>query len=130
MGHARILVVDDDRSNVLVVSKLLADAGFTVDTACEGSAALKLVKQNQYALAVLDYQMPEMDGVELYQKIIEIQPDVRGIFLTAFTTLDTVYPAIMSGIERVLAKPVVRDELIRILSNNGARGIARFGRVR
>lgn len=117
MGQARVLVVDDDRSNVLVVSKLLKDAGFEVDTACDGKTALQMVEKNAYVVAVLDYQMPEMDGVELFQKVSAIQPDIRGIFLTAFTTLDTVYPAIMSGIERVLAKPVVRDELVPLVES-------------
>ena len=88
-----------------------------MDTACDGETALKLVDEHPYALAVLDYQMPHMDGVELYQQIIQRQPDVLGVFLTAFTTLDTVYPAIMSGIERVLAKPVVRDELVLLVES-------------
>src|SRR6478752_4555816 len=87
MGDARVLVVDDDRANVRLVSKLLTDAGFAVDTACDGESALELVKQNRYAVAVLDYQMPGMNGVELYQQVVDMQPDVRGIFLTAFTTL-------------------------------------------
>lgn len=117
MGDARVLVVDDDRANVRLVSKLLTDAGFAVDTACDGESALELVKQNRYAVAVLDYQMPGMNGVELYQQIVNMQSDVRGIFLTAFTTLDTVYPAIMSGIERVLAKPVARDELVPLVES-------------
>jgi CheY-like chemotaxis protein len=117
MGEPRVLVVDDDRANVVVVAKLLTDAGFKVDTACDGKQALELVQRHPYVVAVLDYQMPEMDGVELYQKIVAIRPEVRGIFLTAFTTLDTVYPAIMSGIERVLAKPVIRDELVPLVES-------------
>jgi DNA-binding response OmpR family regulator len=116
-NDSRLLVVDDDRTNCQLVSKFLTDAGYRVDTACDGAAALKLVELHPYALAVLDYQMPHMDGVELYQQIIRRQPDVLGVFLTAFTTLDTVYPAIMSGIERVLAKPVHCDELVSLVES-------------
>jgi CheY-like chemotaxis protein len=117
MPEARLLVVDDDRANCLLVSRILSEAGYTVDTACEGSAALDLVERHSYALAVLDYQMPNMNGVELFQRVVNRQPNVRGVFLTAFATLDTVYPAVMSGIERVLAKPVNRDELLPLVES-------------
>lgn len=111
MNSVRLLVVDDDRSNCALVSKSLTEAGYAVDVAYEGIGALKLVELNRYALAVLDYQMPGMDGVELYQRIREISPATIGVFLTAFTTLDTVYPAISAGVERVLPKPVQLEEL-------------------
>ena len=80
-----------------------------------GPEALELVASRPYALAVLDYQMPGMNGVELYQKIREVRGDVAAIFLTAFTTLDTVYPAIAAGAERILAKPVRSDELFPLV---------------
>src|SRR5947209_7963927 len=108
----QLLVVDDDRSNCAIVSRLLADQGYEVDVANGGVEALELVAQHPYVLAVLDYQMPGMDGVELYRRIREMRPALIGVFLTAFTTLNTVYPAIEAGVERILAKPVNRDELI------------------
>jgi len=117
MSEIRLLVVDDDRANTELVSRILGDAGYTVESASDGPSALELVRQRPFSLAVLDYQMPEMDGVELYKNIVEIQPDVVGVFLTSYTSLDTVYPAIMSGIERILPKPVVRDELIALVRN-------------
>jgi CheY-like chemotaxis protein len=115
MPRPHLLVVDDDRSNCAIVSRLLTDQGFPVDVANDGPEALELVSQQPYALAVIDYQMPGMDGVELYRRIRELRPELVGVFLTAFTTLSTVYPAIEAGVERVLAKPVNRDELIPLV---------------
>lgn len=115
MSEIHLLVVDDDRSNCAVVSSLLTKEGYQVDVANDGEHALKMVENRPYSLALLDYQMPGMDGVELYRKIREKRPDTLGVFLTAYTTLDTVYPAITAGAERVLAKPVNRDELIPLI---------------
>jgi CheY-like chemotaxis protein len=89
--------------------------GYSVDIAYNGEAALELVSRNQYDLALLDYQMPGMDGVELFERIREQEPDIRGVFLTAYTRIDTVFSAIDAGAFRVLSKPVDFNELLPIL---------------
>jgi CheY-like chemotaxis protein len=108
-----MLIVDDDRAQRNLVAQILADRGYDVDTASNGFEALELASRRPYELAVLDYQMPGMDGVELFQRLKELHPDIVGIFVTAYTTLDTVYPAITAGVERVLAKPVDAAELVQ-----------------
>ncbi len=112
--HTRVLVVDDDRSNAELVSRTLASRGYAVDTAPDGTAALQLVKQHEYQLAVVDYQMPGMNGVELFRHAREIQPDLFGVFLTAYANINTVFPAIDAGAERVLSKPLNCEELLRL----------------
>jgi DNA-binding response OmpR family regulator len=115
MSDARVLVVDDDRSVSGVVAAILTDRGYAVDVASDGRSALKLVAENSYILAVLDYQMPDMDGVEVFRRARERQPDLLGIFLTAYANINTVFPAIDAGIERVLAKPPSRRELVPVV---------------
>jgi len=115
MNSFSVLVVDDDRGTCAQTAKILIDSGYTVDIAYDGMSALEIVSRNPYALVVLDYQMPELNGVELYRRIRHVRPETAGIFLTAYTTLDTVYPAISAGIERVLAKPVKREELLTLV---------------
>jgi len=68
-------------------------------------------------LAVLDYQMPGMDGIELFARMQRIHPALPGVFLTAYPTINTVFPAIGVGIERVLAKPVDSHELIPLVES-------------
>ena len=124
-GHAsnlRVLVVDDDRSNSEIVSKVLAAHGYAVDAAPNGQAALELVKQHPYRLAVVDYQMPGMNGVEFFRLARELRPELRGVFLTAYANINTVFPAIEAGVERVLAKPLNSRELIRIADALTASG--------
>jgi DNA-binding NtrC family response regulator len=113
--HLRILVVDDDEASRTLMSKILAFQGFQVDIADGGSDALTLAEEHPYQLAILDYRMPDMNGVELFEKLRQLQPEIVGIFLTGYPTVDTVYPAISSGVERVLAKPVDVDELLDLV---------------
>lgn len=115
MTSRRLIVVDDDRSTADVVAKLLGDRGYQVDVACDGQTALQLISQHPYDLAVLDYQMPGLNGVEVFRRARELRPDLRGIFLTAYTTIDTVFPAVDAGIERVLSKPANAQELIPVV---------------
>lgn len=112
---ARILLVDDNQDSCAVVAKALSARGYEVDVAFDGPDALECVARNQYNMAVIDYRMPGMNGVELFRRIREVQPEMVGVFLTGFTTIDTVYPAIEAGVERVLAKPVDFQELIPLV---------------
>ncbi len=111
----RILVVDDDEASRAYVTEILSSRDWRVDTAEDGPSSLTLVEQQPYDVVVLDYRMPGMNGAELCQRIRELQPDVRGVFLTGFPTIDTVYPAIEAGADHVLAKPVDPAELLRVI---------------
>jgi len=122
-----ILVVDDDPRTRAYVATILSRKGWRVDSAADGPAALALAARTTYDAVVLDYRMPGMDGAEVCRRIRRGQPGVRGVFLTGFPTIDTVYPAINAGGERVLAKPVDPEELIGTLeeqlgSARGAQG--------
>ena len=112
MSSPRVLVVDDDRSNSAIVSRVLASQGYLVDVADDGRAALEMVRRQDYQLAVVDYQMPGMNGVELFREARCLQPKLLGVFLTAYANINTVFPAIEAGVERVLAKPLNADELV------------------
>ena len=66
---ARLLVVDDNESNLLVVTKLLRDTQIKIDTASGGEEALKLTLDNGYDVIFMDHLMPEMDGIECRRRI-------------------------------------------------------------
>jgi DNA-binding NtrC family response regulator len=111
----RILIVDDDRSSCEILSKILTHRGYSVDVAADGAKALELVGEREYGLALIDFRMPGMDGVELYRKIRELRPSLVGVFVTGFPTIHTVYPAISVGVERVIAKPAGSNELLSVI---------------
>jgi DNA-binding response OmpR family regulator len=121
--NANILVVDGDPLTRVCVAKILAMKHWQVDTAADGPSSLTLVRQRAYDAVVLDYRLPGLNGAELDRQMCELQPGVRAVFLTAFPTIDTVYPAMEAGGERVLSKPVDPAELIRVVEEELAHAV-------
>ncbi len=107
-----LLVVDDDPAQRLLLSRLLSAAGYVVDKAADGDDALELASETDYSVALLDYQMPGLNGVELFAVLQLRQPWIKGLLITGYTSLDTVYPALATGIEHVLPKPVEITSLL------------------
>ncbi len=120
-GSVTVLVVDDEKRTRDYLAAILLARGWRVDTASDGPGALELVERTRYDAVVLDYRMPVMDGAETCRRIRELQPKVRGVFVTGYPTIDTVYPAIGAGASRVLAKPVNPAELVRTLEEELAK---------
>lgn len=115
MTLVRILVVDDDRSHRQIVGRILGSRGYAVETAADGADALKLLTSGKYDLAIIDYMMPGMNGVETFREARKICPTLLGVFLTAHANINTVFPAVDAGIERVLAKPANAEELLTVV---------------
>lgn len=109
----RILIVDDDEDILANLSDILNDLGYRTDTATCGEDAIGIVEQFcpnesgcQYDLCLLDFKMPGIDGVELYKKINEFNPNLRAIMITAYAGDDGVQRAVDAGTWKVLRKPV------------------------
>jgi two-component system, NtrC family, response regulator len=110
-----VLVVDDDPDTGAVMAKILASWGYQADVARGGHEALDLAATNRYAAAIIDYQMPRMNGVELLNRLRISHPQLPVVFVTSYATIDVVYPAIEAGVIRVLSKPANFQELMAIL---------------
>ena len=115
----RILVVDDEPDIIHVVEMVLEDNGFVVDSYTDPTLALSNFKPGLYDLLLLDIRMPKMNGFELYQKMKEIDSNVKICFLTAsewfyeeYRRLDT-HPTIER--EHFIQKPFRSEEIIRQL---------------
>jgi two-component system, OmpR family, response regulator ChvI len=116
-----LLVVDDEPDITLVFSMGLEDSGFTVDAFNDPLSALESFKEEKksYDLALLDINMPKMNGFELYKEIRKIDDKVKVCFVTAFDiqreeeddlkavgTLNDEKPAI-------IRKPITIDDLVK-----------------
>ena len=111
MSTARILVVDDDQASCYTTKRLLTELGYEVDAAYDGAGALALVGVYEYDLLVLDYRMPDMDGLELFARIKEERADIAGVFLTAYASIDMIEAALEAGAKRVIPKDADANEL-------------------
>jgi DNA-binding response OmpR family regulator len=118
MNKLPILIVDDNRDACSMLSRLLSAFGYESDIAYDGRTALNLVAAKNYGIAIIDYQMPGLNGVELYRQLRAAHPELDAVFLTGYTTIDVVYPAIEAGVLRVLSKPVDFQELLPLLEEH------------
>ena len=112
MASAWILIVDDDQNNCLVTKRLLTDEGYDVDTAYDALSALKLFGEQTHDLVILDYRMPDMDGLELFETMKQQWPGVAVVFHTAYATIDLINAALEAGAKRVFPKDADSTELI------------------
>ncbi len=108
---ARLLVVDDDT----VTCRLLADVfkrdGYSVVGETNPQRALARVAGEPVDLAILDVQMPEMDGLALLRGLRERLPDLPVVIMTAFGSIDTAVQAIASGAVDYVSKPMDVEEI-------------------
>ena len=100
-----VLLVDDDKDNCDSMSDVLSDIGYTVDIANDGKGALELSGGHRYSLALLDYNMPGMDGLELCRRLKNSQPSIVVALITAFGSIARTVAA-EAGVWRSLVKPV------------------------
>jgi signal transduction histidine kinase/FixJ family two-component response regulator len=115
-----ILIVDDKAENLFSLNSVLAQHGFTSDTAQSGEEALKKLLRNDYALIILDVQMPVMDGFEVAEAITGLNKtkDIPIIFLSAVnTSKNFIAKGFESGAVEYLTKPVDPDILILKVRN-------------
>jgi len=115
MHDSRLLIVDDDRDTCANFSDILGDLGFTVDFACRGQDALDLVKQRAYRLTLLDYKLPCMTGVQLFQRMRQIDHKVAGLLVTAFASRETEMEALSAGLRHVVNKPVDMPKFLPLI---------------
>ena len=107
-----ILIVDDEKNYLTILSALLEDEGFEVLTAAGGSEALEIHKSSDLDLILTDMKMPKMDGIELLENIKENDPDLPVIMMTAHGTVDKAVEAMQKGAYTYVLKPFDNERLI------------------
>ena len=112
---ARILVVDDDPDICENLSDILTDLSYHVDCAQDGAAALRLVDQQRYDVALLDLKMPGMDGLTLFREIKKRSAGTVALLVTAYANASTTDEALAAGTWKVVAKPVDPRKLLSLL---------------
>jgi class 3 adenylate cyclase len=105
---ARLLLVDDNRVNRLLLARQLSQLGHQTELAENGREALRMLRERRYDLLVLDIEMPEMDGFEVLSRMLD-DPELRElpvIVTSALEGLANVVRCIELGAEDYLSKPV------------------------
>ncbi len=107
-----IFVVDDDRSVLVAMKRLLRSSGFEVETFASGREFLDTVSPDTTGCAILDVQMPGMSGLELQEKMTATGYKVSIVFITAHPRDEDRRRALRGGAVQYLEKPVSADVLL------------------
>jgi len=111
-GSPRILIIDDEAAIRESLETLLTLEGFSVVMASDGPAGMELISKNEYDLLLLDLALPGESGIDLLPRIVETQPDLPVIMITAFGTVGNVVDAIRAGAENFVQKPWDNEKLL------------------
>ena len=119
-----ILIVDDNKVNIQLASKLLSQYGFKIESALSGSECLQMIKNKKYDLVFLDHMMPEMDGITTMKLLISSGysiPPVIALTANSYDGLKEKY--VSEGFSDYISKPINFKELnkliIKYFSNEG-----------
>jgi DNA-binding NtrC family response regulator len=112
VGPASVLIIDDEAAIRESLEALLTMEGFQVTMAVDGPAGLDQLAHNEYDLLLLDLALPGESGIDLLPRIVEMQPDMPVIMITAFGTVSNVVDAIRAGAENFVQKPWDNEKLL------------------
>ena len=123
-GAARLLVVDDNKVNRLLLARSLEVQGQSVATAENGRVALEMLRRETFDLLLLDIEMPEMDGLEASRQINarwRPQQRPRIIAMTANAMQGDRDMCLAAGMDDYLTKPIRVERLVEALNQAAAR---------
>ena len=112
----KILIIEDNKMNQNVIGTMLKTMGYTFDLADDGYAGYLQAKTRKYDLIFMDLIMPEMDGFESAQKILEFDKSILIVAFTADNMPESKRKAELAGINDFISKPVRIDELKRLFA--------------
>jgi two-component system NtrC family response regulator len=107
-----ILIVDDEKNYLTILSAILEDEGFEVLTALGGQEALEVHKTSDLDLILTDMKMPAMDVIDLLENLKSVDPDLPVIMMTAHGTVDKAVEAMQKGAYTYVLKPFDNERLI------------------
>ena len=112
MAGKRVLIVDDDQKTVELVKLYLNRDGYRVLTAYDGSEALHQAQDGHPDLIVLDLMLPGMDGLELFDELRKMRPDIPVIIITAYGSPEAADEALKKGVADFITKPFRKDTIL------------------
>ena len=115
--YKKILVVDDDKDMCHIISSILKEEGYKVDKAYDGEQAIKKIKAKDYNLMILDYKMPDIDGISVLKEVSQIAPSLKVIMISAYGSHSVRSMTKKLGAYRFLDKPFDLNRLIKIVKD-------------
>jgi DNA-binding NtrC family response regulator len=112
----RILIVDDDRENGRFLQEELTREGCQAVWFGDPRKALDQFRRDVYKVGILDLKMPRMNGVELFQRLREKDPEIGLIILTGYPSVDSILATLKTGAYDYVKKPFKLEDIKRIVN--------------
>jgi PAS domain S-box-containing protein len=113
----KVLIVDDEKGLRIGAQRLLIGEGYEVTTAENGTDGIKLGTETEFDLAIIDLKMPDIDGLEVLQKIREKFPNTVCFIATAYASYETAVESTRLGAHSYIPKPFTPEELLSNLKD-------------
>jgi two-component system, NtrC family, nitrogen regulation response regulator NtrX len=114
---ANILVIDDERSIRSTLKEILEYEDHVVDLAEDGIQGIESYKEKKYDVVLCDIKMPNMDGIEVLEKLMELSSDTTVIMISGHGNIDTAVDAIKKGAYDFIEKPLDLNRLLVTIRN-------------
>jgi DNA-binding NtrC family response regulator len=111
----KILIVDDEPSNRNILKQELTQKGYAVETANDGSEALRKADSSRPDLIILDYMMPDLSGLEVLKELRTREDDTPVIMITAYGTVDRAVESMKEGAYDFITRPFEPDHLVLVV---------------
>lgn len=105
MAGETLLVVDDDAFMRELLTESLSEAGYTVLAAADGRQALDRLNRDEFQIALVDLSLPDMDGMEVVDSLLDGIPNVQIIIMTGYPSIESAIEALRRGAQDYLIKP-------------------------
>ncbi|MSR88383.1 MAG: sigma-54-dependent Fis family transcriptional regulator [Candidatus Margulisbacteria bacterium] len=115
MEKKKVLVIDDEPNIIASIKRLLTDKNIHIYEANNGKEGLKLTFQNSPEIIIVDYKMPEMNGLEFIKAVQTVKPDIPIIVMTAHGDKNTALQFLKEGAFRYLEKPFRPEEFTLVV---------------
>ncbi|MGB4351227.1 MAG: sigma-54 dependent transcriptional regulator [Tissierellaceae bacterium] len=112
MGKINILLVDDEAAIRETLKIILKNEGYDIYTAENGNVALEIIRNNIIDILITDLKMPKMNGIELMERVLSLDPDIETIFISAYADIKSAIRAVKLGAMDYLEKSFTNEELI------------------
>ncbi len=117
-NELNILIADDEEIVHTTLGNYLQDMGHQVDNAHDGIRALEMINQKDYDVALVDFKMPGIDGLQLLEQVQKSKPELPVVMVTAHGKMDTVIQALRLGAVDFLSKPVKLLDLEAVIEKS------------
>ena len=114
-GNAKIIIIDDDESIRKILSTILQEEGYTVDTADTGKEGIRKTNEDCYNLALIDMKLPDIEGIDLLLKIKDTTPRMRKIIITGFPTIQNAMESVNRRADAFILKPFEVEKVLQTI---------------